>query len=93
MGEFSADCAENEGVEYLWSYIYNRSYSGAWSWQYNAGGGCADTRDAQNQGMTLIKGFTHNGNIPVTISYATNSVANSGLIVFLGTIILYANGV
>lgn len=67
IGEFSSDCAENEGVEYLWSYAYNNNYTGAWSWQYNAGGGCSDSREKQDQGMSHIKDFTHNGHIPVDI--------------------------
>jgi len=67
LGEFSADCAENEGVEYLWAHIYNNNYTGAWSWQYNEGGGCADSRAVHDQGMTSIKGYTHNGIIPIVI--------------------------
>lgn len=88
IGEFSADCAQNLSVDYLWSYAYNNNYSGAWSWQYNEGGNCSDTRAVQNQGMSHIKGFTHNGYIPVTIGEASGIVVNSSLIVLLFSLTL-----
>jgi mannan endo-1,4-beta-mannosidase len=67
IGEFAADCAENEGVNALWDYAYNNEYQGVWSWQYNEGGECSDSRAVQDQGMARIKGYTHNGQIPINI--------------------------
>lgn len=93
VGEFSADCAENEGVEYLWSYIYNNNYTGAWSWQYNEVGGCSDTRAVHDQGMGHIKGFTHNGVIPIVIPSSGESIYLAGHeklpIIFLSLIFFY----
>lgn len=71
------------GIDYLWSHAYNNNYSGVWSWQYNEGGGCSDSRVDQNEGMSYIKGFTHNGYIPVTIGLASGIFANSALIMSL----------
>lgn len=67
IGEFSASCAENEGVDWLWDHSYNQGYSGTWSWQYNAGGHCSDTAAEQRQGMTRIRNYGHNGVIRVHI--------------------------
>ncbi|OXA64941.1 mannan endo-1,4-beta-mannosidase [Folsomia candida] len=67
IGEFSSVCGENEGVDTLWYNAYNSAYQGIWSWQYNAGGHCSDTKADQNRGMTHIRNFAHNGQIPVNI--------------------------
>jgi len=67
IGEWATSCAENEGIDTLWDMAYNRGYSGNWVWQYNAGGHCADTQAAQNQGMTRIKNYFNNGIIPINI--------------------------
>lgn len=94
VGEFSADCAENEGVEYLWAHIYNNNYTGAWSWQYNEGGGCADSRAVHDQGMTSIKGYTHNGIIPIVIGSISSGpsvlpVYGKVQMIFVSLIIFY----
>jgi len=68
IGEFAAVCAENQGLDYLWDYAYNNGYNGVWSWQYNAGGHCSDSKGDQNSGMTRIKNYNSNGDIPVNIN-------------------------
>jgi len=56
IGEFSSVCAENEGVEALWSAAYDRGYNGIWSWQYNLDNGhCQDSQADQNRGMNHIR--------------------------------------
>jgi len=67
IGEFSASCAMNEGVDNLWAHSYNNEYSGTWSWQYNGGGHCSDNPAQQRQGMTRIRNYGHNGVIHVLI--------------------------
>jgi hypothetical protein len=68
IGEFSAGCAENEGVDALWDYAYNNGYNGVWSWQFNAGGHCSDSQAQQAQGMSRIKNNNNNGVIPININ-------------------------
>jgi len=67
IGEFSADCAMNEGIQYLFDYSYNNSYAGTMPWQYNEGGHCADTRAVQNRGMQQIRYRTDLGLIDIEI--------------------------
>ena len=67
IGEFSADCAMNEGIEYLFNFAYNNSYNGALSWQYNEGGHCSDTQAVQDRGMQAVRFRTDNGVIDVEI--------------------------
>jgi len=67
IGEFSADCAMNEGTEALWNYVYNNGYDGAWSWQYNEGGHCSDNQATQDRGMRAIRYRNDNGIIDVEI--------------------------
>lgn len=72
IGEFSAECSENEGVENLWFHSYNNGYAGTWGWQYsvppNGGGHCSDPPAQHRQGMNRIRNLTHNGRIPVNIN-------------------------
>lgn len=68
IGEFSASCAENEGVDALWNYSYNNGYAGTWAWQYNGGGHCSDSPAVHRQGMNRIRNYTHNGRISVNIN-------------------------
>jgi len=62
IGRFSSICAAGETITQLWSYPYNNNYAGALSWAYNGDGTwCMDTSAAQDEGMSYISGFTHNG--------------------------------
>lgn len=68
IGEFSASCSENEGVDGLWLHAYNNGYSGTWSWQYNGTGHCSDQPAQHRQGMSRIRNYAHNGRIDVNIN-------------------------
>jgi len=68
IGRFSWTCAAGETVPALWEYPYNNNYAGQLSWAYNGDGTwCMDTRANQDIGMNHIRGFTHNGQIPVVL--------------------------
>lgn len=68
IGEYASVCAGGESIQQLYQYAYNNGYSGAWAWQYNAGGECSDTQATQNNGMGVLKGQNGGGgliNFPV----------------------------
>lgn len=67
IGEFASVCSQGETPEQLFRYAYDKGYSGALSWQYNAGGDCSDSQDLQNRGMREIQTLSYNGLVNVDI--------------------------
>ena len=67
IGEFATSCSESVDAKKNYQYLYNAGYSGALSWQYNEGGGCADKRWQANQGMSSLNGQSWNGKIRVGV--------------------------
>lgn len=66
IGAFASACAEDFGIERLWTSAYNNDFAGAWSWKYNLDNiTCQDTQDAQNEGMRVIRDFP---GVPIIIN-------------------------
>ena len=68
IGEYASICAAGESIQQLYQYAYDQGYAGAWDWQYNAGGGCADSQATQDAGMNHLRGQSGAGglvNFPV----------------------------
>jgi len=67
IGEFASVCSAGESIEALYDYAYNQGYSGAWSWQYNAGGECSDNQDTQDRGTNHIRNNNQNGLVNIDV--------------------------
>lgn len=66
IGAFASACAEDFGIERLWTSAYNNDFAGAWSWKYNLDNiTCQDTQAAQNEGMRFIRDFP---GVPIIIN-------------------------
>jgi len=72
IGEFASVCSENEGIQNLFKYAYNKGYNGALTWHFNGDGDCTDTPNNQLYGLQALQGWNDQSNgkggkVPVDI--------------------------
>lgn len=65
---FKVDRYANHRIHTRCALVFVFLPKGVWSWQYNAGGECSDTRETQDSGMNKLRGQNGAGgtvNFPV----------------------------